>query len=104
LNHRKSEIVNPPAIKIHRFSPSDRRICSVVGKDAEYWAEPELGFCSCKSYYYRSLSSGMPCYHLISTVHSIREKTFTALEFEDREYDQIIRAIIHDLSNNVLKL
>jgi predicted nucleic acid-binding Zn finger protein len=96
--------VDPGTVKIHRFSPSGRRICSVVGKDAEYWTEPELGFCSCKSYYYRSLSSGKPCYHLTNTVKSIKEKTFTALGFEDSEYDQIIKAIIHDLSNNVLRL
>jgi predicted nucleic acid-binding Zn finger protein len=104
LNSSRSGIADPRTVIVHTFSPSDRRICSMVGRDAEYWTEPDLGFCSCKSYYYRSLSSGKPGYHLTKAVQSIKEKTFTAFEFEDDEYDQFIRAIIHDSSNNVLRL
>lgn len=104
LNLHKSNVTDPRAVKIHMFSPSNRRICTILGKDEEYWTEPDLDFCSCKNYFYKSLSSGKPCYHLTSTVQSIKEKTFTALEFEDNEYDQFIRAIIHDSFNNVLRL
>jgi predicted nucleic acid-binding Zn finger protein len=89
---------------MHIFRPSGRRICTVVGKDEEYWTEPDLDFCACKNYYYRSLSSGKPCYHLTSSVQFMKEQTFTLLEFEDKEYDQLVRAVIHDSIRNVLAL
>jgi predicted nucleic acid-binding Zn finger protein len=102
LQISKSNITSPKAVKVHIFRPSARRICTVVGKDDEYWTEPDLDFCSCKNYYYRSLSSGKQCYHLTGAIQSINEKTFTLLEFSDNEYDQFVRAIIQDALKNVL--
>jgi predicted nucleic acid-binding Zn finger protein len=102
LQISKSNITSPKAVKVHIFRPSARRICTVVGKDDEYWTEPDLDFCSCKNYYYRSLSSGKQCYHLTSAIQFINEKTSTLLEFSDNEYDQFVRAIIQDALKNVL--
>ena len=75
----------------------------MVGKDEEYWTAPELDFCSCRSYYFGSLSSGRLCYHLKGAHKGIREGSFALFEFEDYEYDRFIDAIINDTSNNVLK-
>ena len=90
------------AVKVHVFRPSGRRICTVVGKDEEYWTAPELDFCSCKSYYFGSLSSGRLCYHLTGAHKVIREGSFALFEFADYEYDCFIEAIINDTSKNVL--
>ena len=100
LQLNKNNIIEPRALKVHFFRPSGRRILTIVGKDEEYWTEPDLNFCSCKNYYYRSLSSGKPCYHLTSTLECLRVGGFTLLEFADQEYDDFVRAIINDSFNN----
>ena len=95
-------LTGPKAVKVHVFKPSGRRICTVVGKDEEYWTAPELGFCSCRSYFFGSLSSGKPCYHLVAAHSVFREESFALFEFSDYEYDRFIRAIINDSSKNTL--
>jgi predicted nucleic acid-binding Zn finger protein len=87
---------------VHEFKPSNRRIYTVVGKDDEYWTEPDLDFCSCRNYYYRSLSSGKQCYHLTSAIQFVNQKTYSLLEFDDNEYDQFVRAIIQDAFKDAL--
>ncbi len=101
MEFSKSSIRSPKAIKVHLFRPSVRRIYTIVGKDKEHWAAPDLNFCSCKNYYYKSLSSGIPCYHL-EAVQSMKEEEFTLLEFKDDEYDELLRAIISDSMKNAL--
>ena len=102
LQLNKNNTIEPRALKVHFFRPSGRRILTIVGKDEEYWTEPDLNFCSCKNYYYRSLSSGKPCYHLTSTLECLRVGGFTLLEFADQEYDDFVRAIINDSLITVL--
>lgn len=75
----------------------------MVGKDEEYWTAPELDFCSCRSYYFGSLSSGRLCYHLKGADKVIREGSFALFEFADCEYDRFVEAIINDTSKNVLR-
>ena len=50
---RIKTLLEEGAVKFHIFQPSGRAIWTVVGRDDEHWADIELGFCSCKSYYYK---------------------------------------------------
>jgi predicted nucleic acid-binding Zn finger protein len=95
-------LMGPNSVKVHAFKPSGRNIYTVVGKADEYWTAPELDFCSCKSFYFRSLSSGKPCTHLTSVRKAVREESFSLMEFIDYDYVGFIEAVINDSYKNVL--
>lgn len=101
LNNKMAE---PGAVKLHIFRPSGRKIWTVVGRDEEYWTEPDLSFCSCKNYFYKSLSDGKPCYHLISVFTALNRHDYIRFEFDDGEYEQFLNAIIRDSVKNAFKL
>jgi predicted nucleic acid-binding Zn finger protein len=98
----KTGLISPNAIKVHVFRPSGRKVYTVIGKAKEYWTTPDLDFCSCRSFYFGSLSSGNPCYHLIAVRNMIRQKSLSPFDFLDYDYDRFIMAIINDSSRNVL--
>ena len=84
------------SVKQLAFRPSNRVIWVVVGKDNEHWADPALGFCTCKDFYFKALSGGPECYHLKSTRKAIETSQFVTINFEDGEYIQILKAILAD--------
>jgi predicted nucleic acid-binding Zn finger protein len=94
--YRIGAAVSSGSVKRLLFHPSNRTLWIVVGRDNEHWTDPELGFCTCKDFYFTSLSGGQECYHLKSTAQAIREKKLVTLEFDDSEYLQILRAIARD--------
>jgi predicted nucleic acid-binding Zn finger protein len=78
------------------FLPSGKKLWVVIGRDNEYWTDPELGFCSCKDFYFNTLSQGQDCYHLRSVVKAIQQREFTTIEFDDSEYVRLLHALAHD--------
>lgn len=80
------------SVKLHVFTPSGRRFWTVVGKEGEYWVDPELLFCSCKDYYFVTLSGGAPCYHMKSVRKAIDEG-MEGIEFSDDDYALFLQAI-----------
>lgn len=78
------------------FRPSGRVIWIVVGKDNEHWADPALGFCTCKDFYFKALSGGPECYHLKSVRNAIQTGRPVAIGFDDSEYAQLLQAILED--------
>ncbi len=90
-------------VKVHLFKPSKREIWTVVGKDREYWVDPEDNFCSCEDYYFKTLSGKEKCYHL-QVINIAREKKLVdIIEFKDEEYDSFLRALINDMLLSVRK-
>ena len=87
------------SVKQILFLPSGKKLWTVVGKDSEYWTDPDLGFCSCKDFYFTTLSGGDECYHLKSVRKAIQENRFTTVEFEDGEYVEYLQAIAEDNTN-----
>lgn len=96
---RVDDAVTSGSVKQMLFLPSGRKLWIVVGKDNEYWADPDLGFCSCKDFYFTTLSGGDECYHLKSVRKAALEKKFTAVEFADSEYVELLQAIAEDSAN-----
>ncbi|MGI0037690.1 MAG: hypothetical protein ACRD99_04975 [Nitrososphaera sp.] len=86
------------SVKRLLFKPSERILWIVVGKDNEHWADPELGFCTCKDFYFKALSGGSECYHLKSVRKAVEESRYHTIEFNDNEYVQLLRAIADDQS------
>jgi len=93
---RVDNAVMSRSIKQLVFRPSGKTLWIVIGKDNEHWTDPELGFCSCKHFYFKTLSGGHDCYHLQSVRKAIQEKRYTIVEFADNEYAQILQAIADD--------
>ncbi|MEM2760230.1 MAG: hypothetical protein QXU32_08020 [Nitrososphaerales archaeon] len=84
-------------VKLHVFKPSNRELWTVVGKDNEYWVDPENNFCSCKDYYFQTLSGKGQCYHL-QIINVAREKKLVDVtEFCDDEYHLLLKALINDI-------
>lgn len=96
---RVDDAVTSGSVKQMLFLPSRKKLWIVVGKDNEYWADPELGFCSCKDFYFTTLSGGDECYHLKSVRKAVEENRFTSMEFTDSEYVEFLQAIAEDSAN-----
>jgi predicted nucleic acid-binding Zn finger protein len=84
------------------FRPSGKKIWTVVGKDNEYWVDPETEFCSCNSFYFKTLSGGEPCYH-IKAVKKSMQNGIGAIEFDDEEYLRILQAVAEDTEKFLLR-
>lgn len=85
-------------VKKLQFSPSGRTLWIVVGRDNEHWSDLELGFCTCKDFYFKALSGGSECYHLRSIRMAVDDSRFVTVEFDDIEYLQVMQAIMEDQS------
>ena len=90
-------VVSQKRIKLHIFEPSQRKIWTVVGKEKEYWIDPELNFCSCQSYYFNSVSGKNDCYHLQSIALAQKENKIETIKFSDDEFSDFISGIVSDL-------
>ena len=94
--------INSNAVKLHVFEPSGRELWTIVGRHDEHWIDPELNFCSCKDYYYKTLSELKECYHLTNLKQARENKSFALIKFHDTEYDIFMTALISDSANKVL--
>ena len=93
---REERAVLSGSVKMLEFLPSNRRLWIVVGRDSEYWTDPDLGFCSCKDYYFSTLSGKGPCYHLKSVKKAQEDGGAERTAFSDSEYAQVLQALADD--------
>ncbi len=96
MQSRVDYTVRSGSVKQMLFLPSGKKLWVVIGRDNEYWTDPELGFCSCKDFYFTTLSSGQDCYHLKSVRKAIQQRGFAAIEFDDRDYIHLLQAVADD--------
>ena len=96
---RIDDAVMSGSVKQLLFLPSKKKLWIVVGKNNEYWTDPDLSFCSCKDFYFTTLSGGQECYHLRSVRKALEENRFMKVEFADNEYVGFLQAIAEDSAN-----
>ena len=96
VQSRVDYTVRSGSVKQMLFLPSGKKLWVVIGRDNEYWTDPELGFCSCKDFYFTTLSGGQDCYHLKSVRKTIQQREFTAIEFDDNDYLHLLQAVADD--------
>jgi predicted nucleic acid-binding Zn finger protein len=96
VQSRVDYIVRSGSVKQMLFLPSGKKLWVVIGRDNEYWTDPELGFCSCKDFYFTTLSGGQDCYHLESVRKAIQQGEFTVIEFAEGDYAHLLQAIADD--------
>ncbi len=89
--------INEKRVKLHQFSPSKKKIWTVVGKTKEHWLYPEANYCSCQGYYFGKLGNKTSCYHLDSVRTAVKENQYDVIEFSDEEFDDFISGLISDL-------
>ena len=90
-------VISEKRIKLHIFEPSQRKIWTVVGKEKEYWIDPEQDFCSCQSFYFNSVSGKQECYHLKSISMAKKENKIELIKFSDDEFSDFISGLVTDL-------
>ena len=84
-------------LKLHYFVPSERKLWTIIGKNNEYWVDPELDYCSCKHYYYKTLSGKEKCQHLKSFNELIKNNKYDKIKFSDDEYFDFLSMLIKDI-------
>ena len=99
VQSRVDYTVRSGGVKQMLFLPSGKKLWVVIGRDNEYWTDPELGFCSCKDFYFTTMSGGQDSYHLKSVRKTIQQRAFTAIEFNDIDYIHLLRAVAEDIIN-----
>lgn len=90
-------VISEKRIKLHVFEPSQRKIWTIVGKEKEYWIDPEENFCSCQSYYFNSIEDKRECYHLKSVKLAQKENRVEFIKFSDEEFPEILSGIISEM-------
>ncbi len=96
MQSRVDYTISSGSVKQMLFLPSGKKLWVVIGRDNEYWTDPELGFCSCKDFYFTTLSGGQDCYHLKSVRKTIQQTGFKAIEFDDSDYIHLLQAVADD--------
>lgn len=76
-------------VKLHLFKPSGRYIWTVVGREDEYWLDPDTGYCSCQKFYFGSGS----CYHLVCQRQAIQQGRYSTVTFDDQEFDGLVLGV-----------
>lgn len=81
-------------VKLHQFLPSGRMVWTVVGRNDEYWLDPDTQYCSCQKFYY---SLGNPCHHLMYHKEAARVSRQESVVFDDAEFAGFISGLVKSM-------
>lgn len=84
-------------VKLHVFIPSNRKIWTIVSKNNEYWLDLDLDYCTCKYYFFKTLSGKDNCIHLKILDEGIKTKKYDRIEFKDDEYNDFLISLFKDI-------
>ena len=95
---RAIDAVLSGCVKEARFSPSGRRVITVVGKLGDEFLDPERPYCSCSNFFFRVLGGREEtCYHLLSYRIAMKAGKIDVTEFPDEDYGPYLSAVVHDV-------
>lgn len=76
------------------FSPSERIVWTVVGKDREYQILSLANFCSCNDFYFRVLNyETYLCYHLMAQKMAVALEKYIVIKKKDEEYETLMTVL-----------
>lgn len=81
-------------VKLHRFLPSGRVVWTVVGRNDEYWLDPDSQYCSCQKFYY---SLGSPCHHLMYQREAAKISKYQSVVFDDAEFAGFMSGLVESM-------
>jgi predicted nucleic acid-binding Zn finger protein len=94
---RALDAVLAGGVKECTFSPSGKKIMSVVGRYGDEFIDPDRPFCSCGDFFFRvARGKGEVCYHLLSWKVAVRLGLVDIIKFDDSEYDAYLAAAVRD--------
>jgi predicted nucleic acid-binding Zn finger protein len=92
------KLLEDKSVKLHKFSPSEREIWTVVGREGDQLVDESQPYCSCKYFYYRVLSGKDDiCYHLLGLVMAKQINAYDIIEFQDYEYTSFLESLLKDV-------
>ncbi len=97
---KAQKLLENQSVKLHTFSPSGRRVWTVVGTEGDFLVDfdNERPFCSCDDFHFRVLGGKIPeCYHLIAARKAVEEGQYADVEFSDEEFAPFLRALVKDM-------
>jgi predicted nucleic acid-binding Zn finger protein len=95
---RAIDVVLAGGVKEARFTPSGRKVVTVVGRLGDEFVDPEKPYCSCSNFYFRVLGGKEEtCYHLIGYKIAKKLGKVDSVEFSDEEYGQYFSATVRDV-------
>lgn len=95
---RALDTVLADGVKEIHFSPSGRKIHTIVGRLGDEFIDPERPYCSCSNFHFRVLTGREEiCYHLLSYEVATQIGKVDAIEFSDEEYTSYLAATIRDV-------
>ncbi|MGQ9718647.1 MAG: hypothetical protein ACUVWK_02170 [Nitrososphaerales archaeon] len=93
-------LVMSKGVKLHRFSPSQREIWTVVGREGDQLVNESQPYCSCRHFYYRVLGGKDDlCYHLLGLRIANQINKYDTVEFTDLEYLPFLELLLKDVIN-----
>jgi len=92
-----ADFISNHTLKLHYFFTSERKLWTIIGKNNEYWLDPELDYCSCKHYYYKTLSGKEKCQHLKLFNELLKNNHYDKIKFSDGEYYNFITTLLKDI-------
>ncbi len=86
------------SVKEARFSPSGRKVITVVGRLGDEFIDPERPYCSCSNFFFRVLGGKEDtCYHLLGYRIATKAGKVDVTEFADEEYGAYLSAAVRDV-------
>ena len=78
-------------VKKYVFTPSNRTVWIVIGRERDYLIMPEAEFCMCDDFYFRVLDKKVHlCYHLIAQKIARNLGWYETLGEDDKLYDTLM--------------
>jgi predicted nucleic acid-binding Zn finger protein len=89
---RAWEAVEDQRVKKYLFTPSNRVVWIVVGKERDYLMWPAADYCSCDDFYFRVMDKQVHlCYHLIALKLAKSLESYESFEEEDELYESLMK-------------
>lgn len=95
---RAIDAVLSGGVKEAHFTPSGRRVHTVVGREGDEFIDPERPYCSCSNFFFRVIGGreGI-CYHLLGYRIATKLGKVDVVEFTDEEYGPYMAATVLDV-------
>lgn len=95
---RALDAVVSGSVKEARFSPSGRKVITVVGRLGDEFIDPGRPYCSCSNFFFRVLGGKEEiCYHLLGYRVATKAGKVDVTDFADEEYGSYLSAAVRDV-------
>ncbi|MDG6899035.1 MAG: hypothetical protein JRN12_02740 [Nitrososphaerota archaeon] len=95
---RAVDAVMSGSVKEALFTPSGRKVITVVGRLGDEFIDPDKPYCSCSNFFFRVMGGREDtCYHLLGYTVASKTGRVDVTEFVDEEYESYLSATVRDV-------